>query len=309
MPPKKRIRLALMAGGIVFLVSLACRFFQQAVTPTPRPVIPVDQLQFTDMQTGSQFRTLDGCIRNLAGSSWKGGSYELVGNFYEAGWCTGKGARADCQIAGSSIDNRDQHVIQLNTLFYPQNNSRVFGLGLQSLWVPKSTGWGASFAFSEKGEGISGDGWGVVFRQYLTSSQPVDATVDLGWTYGYIIHGPNQTSIDLTSELSLRQDLAQYLKGPEAMRDLGLKNIKALAADVEGQLQAHKIMGCDLGPYQNDGIPPACNPRPMTAAEEAGQIELARKYFTNEETLLTEHYQEMYAAWMAAFPLNECWPE
>ncbi len=214
MPLKRQLNMALMAGGIILLGLPGCRYFGKPVTSTPVAVIPVDQFQFTDAQTGSQFRTLDGCIRNLTNASWKGGSYELVGNFYEAGWCTGTGARSDCQIAGSSIDNRDQHVITLNTLFYPQDYPKVFGLGLQSLWIPKSTGWGASFAFSEKGEGITGDGWGVIFRQYLTSSQPADATVDLGWKYGYIVHGPNQTTIELTPDLSLRESLSQSLASP-----------------------------------------------------------------------------------------------
>lgn len=308
MSTKNRSIMRLLSAGLFLLGLAACRFFQQQVTPTPQPVIPVDQLQFTDAQTGSRFRALDGCIRKLAGPSWKGGTYELVGNFYQAYWCTGTGSRADCQIAGSSIDDRDQHSILLNTLFYPQEYPQVFGLGLLALWNPVSTGWGASFSFSEKGEGITGDGWEVTFRQYLTSGQAANATVSLGGKYSYTIQGPNRTNIELTPELSLRDSLSQSLASPEAMRDAGLKNMRALAADVEGQLRDHKIMGCDLGPYHNDGIPPVCNPRPMTAEEEAGQIELARNYFTQAETLLTDHYQEMYTAWMKAFPLNQCWP-
>ena len=184
----------------------------------------------------------------------------------------------------------------------------MFGLGLQALWVPKSTGWGANFAFAEKGEGVVGEGWSVIFSQYLSSSQPADATVELDSRYGYTIEGPNRTTIELPNDLGLRESLAQYVDGPEAMRDLGLKNLQALGAEVESQLRDHKVQGCDLGPYQGNGIPPVCHPRPLTQAEIATEVDKAQKYFAQEEALLTEHYQEMYAAWMQAFPLNQCWP-
>jgi hypothetical protein len=309
MQRKTSIKLTLLAGATILLTLLACRFFGKPVTPTPVPPVPVDQLKFEDADTGMRFRGLDGCIRKLAEATWKGGQYELVGNFYEANWCAGQGSRDDCQIAGGTIDNRDQHDIQLYILFYPQEYPQVFGLGLQALQVPASTGWGANFYFAEKGKTIVGEGWEVTFRQYLTSSGPADATVSLGWKYTYIIEGPNRTSFELPSDLPLREDLAGYLASPEAMRDLGLNKLRTLAGEVEDEIRAHHVQGCDMGPYQNNGIPPVCNPRPMTAEEEAGQIELAQKYFDEAETLLKEHYREMYAAWMAAFPMDQCWPE
>ncbi len=287
---------------------LACRFFSTPVTSTPQSVIGVDKLLFADADTGDRFRALDGCIKKLVDDTWKTTSYQLVGNFYMSDWCNGAGSPTDCQIAYSTIDNRDQHIISLDTLFYSQDYPQVFGLGMQAMWVPKTTGWGASFYFAEKGKTIVGEGWGVNFRQYLTPGGPVDATVDIGWKYQYTIHGPNETSFEQSSDLPLREDLARYLSSAETMRDLALEQIQALAVKVEGEISGHRVKACDLGPYLGKGIPPACTLRPMTASEEATELGKARATFTHEEQLLHEQYQEMYAVWMTAFPLDQCWP-
>lgn len=293
----------------LFIASLiACRFFQQPVTATPQQPVNVNQLKFTDADTDRRFKALDACIRQMAGPAWKGGQYDLIGNFYQADWCTGKGASADCQITQGTIDQRDQHNIELYSLFYAQDYPQVFGLGLQARQVPASTGWGANFYFSEKGGGIVGEGWGVTFRQYLTSSQPADALVDIGSTYEYIIYGPNQVNFTQLSDLPLREDLARYLAGPTQMRDLALAKLEALSQKVNEALRNHQVQACDQGPYQGNGIPPACSLRPMTAIEEATELQKAAAWFEQREQLLRVNYAEMYSAWMQAFPLNQCWP-
>lgn len=277
-------------------------------TTTPLPVVSVDKLQFKDSETGQQFRSLDRCIRNIVDNSWKTTSYQLGGNFYKSSWCSGSGVRSDCQVGESNIDDRDQHVLELNTLFYDQNYPQVFGLGLRAIWVPKSTGWGASYFFAEEGAGVVGDGWQVTFRQYTTASGPSAASVDLGWNYSYTIEGPNQTPFEYPSILPLREDLAIYLSSPEGMRDRGLAQIMALAEKVNTALNTHQVNTCDLGPYLGGGIPPACSLRPLTQSEEAAALEQADTYFSTQEQLLRDHYQEMYAAWMMAFPFDQCWP-
>jgi hypothetical protein len=300
-------KIELAAGAMVFSI-LACRFFSPPGTSTPQTIVPVHDLRFTDVKTGERFSTLDGCIQNMAGPSWRTTSYRLLGNFYQSDWCKGAGARDDCQIASGTIDQRDQHDLSLYTLFYSQDYPQVFGLGLQALWVPKATGWGASFYFAEQGQSIVGEGWSATFSEYNSPSGPADSRVDLGWKIGYTIHGPHETTFEQASDLPLREDLAAYLASPENLRDLGLKQIQALATQVDEAIRSHQVQACDQGPYQGNGIPPACTLRPMTAAEEATERDKARAYFESEENSLREHYQEIYNAWMTAFPLNQCWP-
>ncbi len=299
-----------LACSLVLLGMLACRAIlpAPAPSPTPRPIARVDELQFKEAETGWRFRALDGCITNIVDNSWRTKSYRLLGNFYQSSWCRGAGARADCQITYSSTDNRDQHIIELNTLFYPQSYPEVFGLGFHSHWIPKSTGWGASFYFAEKGASIVGEGWGVTFREYIAASGPARVTISLGSKYGYTIFGPQRTEFEHPAGLPLREDLAVYLSGPDAMRDHGLAHILALAQKVYTAINAHQVTTCDPGPYLGKGIPPACTLRPLTPGEEAEELTRAEAYFTEQEQSLRAYYQEMYAAWMTAFPLDQCWP-
>ncbi len=301
---------AWLAYSLMLLSVSACQSTIFASTPTfeKTPVVGVDELQFKDTETGQRFRALDRCVENIADDSWRTTSYQLLGNFYTSSWCNGAGAGNDCQIAHATVDNRDQQVIQLNTLFYPQNYPEVFGIGFNALWVPQSTGWGAYFYFAENGASVVGDSWGVSFREYTTPANPPAATVQLGWNYGYTIYGPNRTEFDQSSDLPLREDLALYLSSPEAMRDRGIAQNQTLAQKVSDAIQAHQVYGCDLGPYLGDGIPPACTPRPLTAEEETVELDRARAYFAEQEQLLRDYYQEMYTAWLKAFPLNQCWP-
>ena len=299
-----------LAWGVVALILAGCIRVSPAPAPsaTSKPVVSVYKLHFADVETGQRFLALNGCVKNMIDNSWKTTAYQLVGNFYTSNWCQGDGAGPDCPLASSTIDKRDQHLIELFTLFYDQTYPEVFGLGIQALSVPKTTGWGALYSFAEKGGSVVGDGWGVAFHEFMTPAGPADATVDLGWKYSYSINGPNQTTFVQPSELPMRDDLAKYLLSPETMRDRGLAQIQALAQKVFDGINTHQVKGCDQGPSQGNGIPPACTERPLTASEEATELERAKAYFANQEQLLSEHYQEMYAAWMSAFPLDQCWP-
>jgi len=301
-----------LSCGLMLLSMLACNSAifipASAPSPTSQPIASVDDLRFKDSETGQRFRGLDRCIKNIVDDSWHTTSYQLAGNFYTSNWCRGAGARSDCQIADATIDNRDQRVIELYTLFYDQSYPEVFGLGFQSLWVPKSIGWGVSYYFAENGDSVVGDGWGVTFREYMTPTEQPKATVDLGWNYSYTILGPNRTTFEYLSDLPMREDLALYLSAPEAMRDRGLVQIQALAKKVNTAINTHQVNTCDLGPYLGNGIPPACTPRPLTENEEADELARANVYFAEQEQLLRDHYQEMYAVWMAAFPFDQCWP-
>lgn len=297
--------LSLLAGALI-IASLACRSLEISTDPTSTsvPVPTIDQLTFEDPETGTNFKSLNQCIETMADESWRTTSYKLIGNFYESRWCTGTGAREDCQITEGSLHNRDQHQVGLNTLFYPNQPTTVFGLGFQTLWVPESTGWGAVFYFSEKGKTIVGDGWGVTFHRYDNAFDPPTASVSLGDSLSYQII---QTTLYQSSNLPLREDLANYLQSPENMRDRGVEQYQLFLTDIENKLNQHEVTACDWGEYQGGGIPPVCNSRPMTAEEQAAELEKVRQYTEERISLLQKDYQEMYAAWMTAFPFTGCW--
>jgi hypothetical protein len=276
---------------------------------TAQPIVIVDELQFKDPETGQRFRTLDRCIQGIVDDTWQEKPYYSGGNFYESRWCRGTGTRNECQIASGSSDNRDQQAFILYTLFYSQYYPEVFGLGFYLRWVPESTGWGVSFGFDENGGSVVGEGWGVIFNEYVNPTGPPEATVYLNSTYSYTIYGPeNGTHFRQFSDLPLREDLAIYLSGSEAMRDRGLAQNQALAQKVFTAINAHQVNTCDRGPYLGGGIPPQCTPRPLSPEEETEELARAEAYFTEQEQLLRNHHREMYNAWVTTFPFDECWP-
>lgn len=299
--------------SLVLLSLLTCRpiFPAPAPTPTPWQIPRLDDLQFDDPETGRRFRALDRCIGNIVDETWQTTSYQPLGNFYESSWCRGTGTGSNCRITSAEYDldrQHDQHAITLYTLSYnyDTDSPEVFGLGFDALWVPKTTGWEASFSFSEKGKSVVGEGWGVNFSEYTTSTGSPEEIVSLP-SY-YVIYSPNPTTFEYSSDLPMREDLALYLSSPEAMRDRGLAEIQALANKVAAAINAHQVNTCDQGPYLGGGLPPVCPTRSMTPGEEAAELARAEEYFSNQGQLLHDYYQEMYAAWMMAFPLDQCWP-
>lgn len=296
-----------LVSSLVLLSMLACRFFsllEPTPTLTPTPVPGVNELRFTDAETGKRFRSLNGYIKGFVDETWRTTLYHMTGNFYESRWCRGAGVAPDCGSTYSTTDNRDQHVIDLYTLFY-NDFPEVTGLGFSASLTPTETGWGASFSFSEGGTTTVGEGWGVTFSEYTAPTGSPAAIVTLGGNYSYKI---NDTYIDYSPGQPSREDLALYMAGPEAMRDRGLAQIQALAEKVAVEINAHQVPTCDPQPYQGNGIPPACFTRAMTPAEEAAELTEADVFFLDQEQLLRDNYQEMYTAWMTAFPLDQFWP-
>jgi hypothetical protein len=300
-----------LACCLLWLSMLACDpdLFRPVPRPTPSPTPwPLDQMLFQDPETGRRFRALDRCIRDITDDSWHKTSYQIHGNFYQASWCQGTVARDDCQFLYRTKDDHDQHSLTLYTLSRHENPPKFFGLGFSAILVPKSTGWGVLFDFHEKGETIIGEGWRVAFRKYVTPTGPAEGIIYLGSQYSYAIVD-NYTIFDYSSDPIL-EDLAVYLSAPEAMRDRGLMRNQALARKVFAAINTHYVITCNQGPYiENEGgAEPPCKPRPLTPKEEAEELARAKTYFAEQEQALRDSYQEIYTAWMTAFPFDQCWP-
>jgi len=306
------MKFASVAAHVIFCMLLAAvcvscekSSFSPTMAPTNLPVVSPEKLNFQDPETGQHFVSLNQCINTIIDANWTAIPYQLYGNFYRSNWCHGTGATSDCRIASSTVDNRDLHVLSLYTLIYPQEYSAAFGLGLDALWVPAETGWGAHFSFSENGGGIVGDHWGVRFDKYTPLPDQIESTAVLWSQDQYQIQ---ETLVAYSFDLPLRDDLALYLKSAEAMRNRRLEQIQALAQKVKTTIETHQASICDKGPYLNNGIPPVCTPRSLTPKEETEELLKAEKFFSDEEQILDENYQELYIAWMKAFPMDQCWP-
>jgi hypothetical protein len=300
----------LLSLTLLTLGILACQAgsFVPASTATPLPAIDSAQLRFTVPETGERFRALEACLREVAvGAGWRTRSYQTLGNSIQARWCRGADARSDCQLASGNENRRDQQALQLETFFYADEYPQVFGLHFSGLWVPEREGWGVSFYLSEGGKSIMGEGTGLIFRQYRAGEEQPVAEVS---TLGGLSYRLFQTELVVTdpSAASPRAELAQALASPEALRDQALALYRALQEKVATALRNGEVVACDYDETQNNGIPPQCTPRPLTAAEQAAELERARTYFSTQQNLLAANYQEMYATLLKAFPFDRCQP-
>jgi hypothetical protein len=309
MTQQKRLPLILFS---LLVAGLACRVFAPAASmPTAVPPVGVDSLIFSDSQTGEHFRALAACLQAVTAEGWRATGYQLIGNFHRAGWCRGAGARDDCQIAAGVSNNRDQHVLYLETYFYPSKYPEVFGLGTGSLLVPTEDGWGAAFSFSEGGGGLSGEGVSLGFVRHEAGAREPVAAISIIGPFSYKSFQTDLVELGIYApeilELSNREKLSLALSSPEAMRNMGLQYQQSLAVEVEASLRSADFLACDRAEYKGDGIQPACTPRPLTDGERSGELTRAANYFSNQEAWLREHYLEMYAVLFESFPFERCW--
>lgn len=250
--------------------------------------------------TGPLLHALDGAIRAMPGGAWKHHDYRRGGNFFEAKWCRGTGAREDCQIAGSTEHDRDQHAVALYALHYDRDWPRVFGLGFTALRTPAGPGVGTSVWLSLEGQRIVGEGAGVQFSRYGDAKEPT-FTFSLGTGQTWEIE---ESRVQPPSFGAPRALLARLLASPEALMSEGKAQLDAREASVLAALDAGGVTRCEYGPYQGGGIPPVCAPRPLTAEEQAAERTRAQTYFAEARRWLAADGPALYAALAATAPIQ-----
>jgi len=75
-----------------------------APTPTPLPLVSLDELRFDDPETERRFQGLHACIQEITAAGWRTTGYKLIGNFYSTHQVTacdrgpyeGKGIEPPC---------------------------------------------------------------------------------------------------------------------------------------------------------------------------------------------------------------------
>lgn len=250
--------------------------------------------------TGALLQALDAGIRALPGAPWRHHDYQRGGNFYYAKWCRGAGARADCQIAGSTEHDRDQHAIELNTLHYDSDWPRVFGLGFNSLRTPAGAGIGTGVWLAIEGQRVVGEGAGVMFRRYGAEGPPA-FEFSLGTGQSWTVQ---QTPVQSPDFGAPRAVLARLLASPESLMAEGKTQLDAREAAVIAALDAHRILACEYGPYKGDGLPPVCAPRPLKPEEDAAEREKAKTYFAEARRWLAADGPALHAALAATAPIE-----
>jgi hypothetical protein len=312
----ERVAAAGLTMGLALVACSSCRR-QESGSPQfdvaladDRSPFALEKVTFEDTVTKARLIALAACARSTVGAGGRETPWIRLGNSVQKSWCTGKGARERCVIAEASEDDRDQHAVELSTLHYG-DASPYFGIRLGARWVPPSDGWSASFSFSEKGKGIEGEGFAMVFSLYRASRGPFAAdhhpveSLGLGRPYEYGVF-ENVKPPYVAPIAPLRDDLARFVESAESMRDAGLALLEKTRSDTARFLASHAAKVRVDGPYRGGGIPPAFTLRDATPAEEAAELAKANAHFDHGEALLRDHYRDMYAALLEAFPVDRC---
>lgn len=297
--------LMLLGLGLV-----ACAGFTPLLTPTAAPVVSLDSLTFESAALGQRFRALDICARAEAGPDWTTRPYARIGNFVSARWC-GPGVPAgDCEAGRETQPGgKVLRTISLSTLFYPSAPDNVFGLDFSARYVPGGSGWEADVSYAEGGRTVLGDGFQIAFRAVPYASDSLRPDSKRGVALGSRISYPVANStLEYASPSAQAADFARYIAGPDSLRDAGLALLVGLRSRVEQAVQAHEVRRCVYGASPGGGMPPPCNPRPLTDAEEQAELSGARAWFAAQSALLRDNAAPMHAALLQAFPFDRCWP-
>lgn len=275
--------------------------------PTPSPTPPsLADLQFEDADIGERIRQFDTCIQEqITNTAWTEIPYQTIGNFYEAKWCQGTGARGDCQVTDEVLRGRDVHVITLATFTYPAQPHEAFGLSFRSTWLPPAEGWGVQVSFHESGRNIVSNGYEIHFYHYTSASGEATEQIHLGNIYDYQVY---ETGVAFIEPLPIQEGFAHYLSFAESLRNRGLASFGQLSDAFYARFNAHQFQTCTYNDNdQHDSIPPLCELRPLTPEEETTALKNAETYFAAQTRILNNHYQELYVALSKAFPFDSCW--
>ncbi len=265
-------------------------------------LVDIAVLDFRGAPEGPRFRRARDCFAKRAGTE-KMRHYPLreIGNFVQEDWCRGKGSEHNC--AASSFRERAASAWRkVYTLHYDAEWPRVFGFGLSAGHNPAKDGWGVWFSYSKPTRGrIRSAGFGLSFVKYVKGK--IDLQVSLSDEYSYTVE---RDRITLSTPGSVDEELGRLLASPESLRETAVARLGALLDKVVARLDAGKVTKCIYGKYNNDGIPPPCQPTALSPAEQKKLTADARALFGRRKQAVQDHYTALHAKLYELIDFKQC---
>lgn len=252
---------------------------------------------------------------------------------YRAMWCL-QSSNLDHLCAHHSA--RPVHCIKLYAWPHPRSPQGVVtAFELRASRHPDGPGWGVCMTYDAQAAGADSTKsdlhveWSVVFYNDQIDSRPFGSILTIPGGGVRIDKRFGDLAYHVTAPIHLppRRGPRKFLASAESFRDAGLADANKLEALIREQiatgkaaisvtdaskLEARTEGGTDGGhPPQPVYHHPTFGP-PLPAeyelAEEQKQeiLDEATQEMQRRRRLFREHYQEMYAAMQATFPLNEC---
>ncbi len=284
------------------------------VRPQPAP-IEAAALKFSSPDAGNLFLACDKTAREFAAQGYEHRSYELGGNFVTAVWSKGADFTRPIQLRGPQKKLQAIHRIRVDAIVIPFPQAVTGGLAVEHVPADPEK-WCVSLSYHEgANNAVTGPGWSIYLFRWdatkygrITPFQPWEQAkdrIDLP-VRGYAVAA---TPVPFHSDLSYQENFLRHMESAEAMRDAFLADLEQVEAKSLALIESHGARKEVSEEYRGGGIPPRKHAEPLTADDEAAQLAKAKQYFATQAQLMRAHYEEMYGAVRASFPLEKCFPE
>ncbi|MBC7853177.1 MAG: hypothetical protein IAF94_07055 [Pirellulaceae bacterium] len=309
---------AVVLFGLCFAIS--CGTSNPATSPgagKPTNTIDVAALDFDTPELKDRLQLFDRTARDLSAAEvdWKHHEYTLAGNFVTAVWAQGAGYDEECRPSREPQHQVGTRKVEVDTIVV-EGKAKSAAITIERVDASPQQ-WSVFCHYREATEqGIAGAGWGVTLFKWDAQKQksyvpfrPYERTtarLQLGPRYSYQVEN---TPVEVVSELPQEQDFLRYLESPASLRTAYLEASGKLLKKIEEIIATHQAEKRIFGENKGDGRPPPTSLKPLTVAEEAGEVAKARKHFAELDEIVKEEHLAIHAALRKAFPFENCWPE
>lgn len=248
---------------------------------------------------GERHRALRAWLEARA-AGWRHVPLAVHGNFVTERWCAPSVPAARCQ-SGAVVteEGRGTAFAALETLHYPQEWPRVFGLVLSIVRIPEQGELGLRFHLSEDGRTVVGPGMEASFLRL--EGERVAERLSLGARAGLRLV---ETELQVETPGGWRQALKRMAASPESLEEFALFALQALERRVHEALRAGEVQGYDEGEYLGGGVPPERTWRPLTTAEAERERAAALAELARRRAFVQKHARAMHALLRAHVPVE-----
>lgn len=201
-------------------------------------------------------------------AGWSAGGLRSSGQLVDQRWCRPPVGPEACAAGSMPRDPAaDAGVARLGWLSTGRPGGD-FGVNYAVVDLPPQ-GLGLRLSLTVGGRGLVGDQLSLRWQRVPAQNDAPDALrlgSSLQWTVG-----EQQVEVAMPGVGGPAAALTALAESPEALQRRGGAHLAALEAAVETALQGDTLRFCELGPYEGDGLPPVCTPRPLTEAERAAE--------------------------------------
>lgn len=277
-------------------------------------VVEISKLEFDTPKLKKQFVDFDAAARNSANSDFAFCDYQLGGNFVRAIWTRGIGFHEPGVLSGPFDSLEGFQRISVDASVFPFPKAKSVALRVESCLASPER-WCVLFDFRDStSQHPTPAGWYAYIYRWdatrygqHTPFRPINEDADK-ISLPMRFHRICDSEVVVRSQRRTEDDLLHYFRSAESLRDAYLEDLALVEEQALGMIEQHQIWKEE--PIKGRrGIPEPTEHRLLTPEETQVELAKAKEFFTVQADLVRNHYNEIYSAWRASFPMEMCWPE